>query len=163
MAKRKVKAKPKKVLPRPSRKVPIVFENREVVEATNYNLQDLYYLNPRNEIVIAYKGIRKSGAPAVHGGKIRYKVGKTYEMERSEVNSSRYDDCGVGFHVATKEWCHDWFKYETGVNLYMVAVRPEDIVALPIECRSTRGTHLGKFRVCRFTIIKQVPWDEQGC
>lgn len=105
-----------------------------------------YKIRRNKDKIKLYKGVSGSYiSPCIAGStKIRYEIGKTYEVELCNFNAG--DECGHGLYVCpTKGLAKDY-----GEKVLQVEVDIKDIVAIP-----RNGS---KVRVKKFKILKEVEW-----
>lgn len=96
----------------------------------------------------AYKLVTAEGdspiAP-VNGHKaIRYIVGKSYRLKKTECNTDDNEHCGSGINLATLDWCMK--EWRPGWRILVAEFTAKDIASVPT------GTD-GKFRVFRCKMV----------
>jgi len=78
---------------------------------------------------------------------VKQRVGSIVTMPDSRVDPNRYNDCSVGFHVASESYIPS-FK---GDKLIICKVNPKHVVAVPKDYDHS------KMRVSEYTIVAEVP------
>ncbi len=122
---------------------------KKVIEPLVADQSNLKNLRRAKGVIHAYKVSTASGAPPYNyrdGGPI-YKVGGTYRVKVWDSNPRHH--CGKGLNVATLDWCYGVFSRSNGYKLFLVEIKPKDIVCIPMG-------NTAKFRVKRFKILKLV-------
>jgi hypothetical protein len=109
--------------------------------------------------VIAYKLIRQDWTD-VWTGKISNKIGAKPEMPRSAVDDDNTQCCSRGFHACGFSYLRNYH----GQRLVAIAVKPSDIVSVPLSYEGT------KMRICKYEVIEELDinlvggasWGEEG-
>lgn len=109
-----------------------------LTKADVVKLRDLkYHLG----IIRAYKYTTKDAESPVHSPKIKYEVGKTYEVK--DANTDPSSVCHAGINVADAEWC------KGKARVFAFEFKLEDIAAVPTNTD-------GKFRLHRCLCVEEV-------
>lgn len=105
---------------------------------------------------LAYK-IVSNDYKDLYTGKIDNSIGASPEMARNMVNPDKDQPCSVGLHVCSKSYLpHYGGFYGKNVDSRVVIakVHPRDVVSVPSDYDNA------KMRVCRYTVVDEIPWDE---
>lgn len=83
-----------------------------------------------------------------HSGKFDNSIGAIVKMDRGACNSNRNETCSTGLHFCSESYIGSF----RGCNdrLLMVAISPEDVVAIPNDYNDAKG------RCCKFEVIKEI-------
>jgi len=83
-----------------------------------------------------------------HTGKFDNSIGAIVTMPRSACNSNRNETCSSGLHFCSASYIKGF--RSGGDRLLMVAISPEDVVAIPNDYNDSKG------RCCKFEVIKEI-------
>ncbi len=109
-----------------------------LTKADVVKLRDLkYHLG----IIRAYKYTNKDAESPVHSPKIKYEVGKTFEVK--DANTDPASVCHAGINVADAEWC------KGKERVFAFEFKLEDIAAIPTNTD-------GKFRLHRCKCVEEI-------
>ena len=145
----------------------------KTVIATMDNLLQLQKM-PKNTKIIAYKvfGVDEKGRgkPPLRrsfqsGGEVRYKLKKGYSHKQMRCSKNPREECGKGLHVATLDWCCDFwcvkqFGSKKNTQVWQVSFLSCNIGCVPVRPNwaTGRAKPFGKFRVRKFTMVQRVDW-----
>ena len=93
---------------------------------------------------ITYKWVKDDYWDCHTGNTNFHEVGKTYTMERSEVDDDRRVTCSTGLHVCSGGYT------KFGDRLLLASVNPKDVVSVPYDYNNS------KMRVAAYTITEEV-------
>jgi hypothetical protein len=110
------------------------------------------YKSVRQDFLSDHAGHGFSDGVEYKSARIPNNIGSIVEMPRSEVRDDPAQDCSVGLHVATLNFARG---YLSGGKVLKLVVNPRDVVSVP-----HRDT--AKVRVCRYTVLEEVPRTNSG-
>jgi hypothetical protein len=105
---------------------------------------------------IAYKMIQGDWTD-IRTGTMDNSVGAVVEMEREAVDPDKNSTCSYGLHFAALHYVTNgsYGSKGSGHRLVAVKINPRDVVAIPTDYKNSKG------RACRYTILKELRWDER--
>lgn len=105
---------------------------------------------------IAYKMIRDDYTD-LYTGTMDNSVGATPSMRRNEVDEDKDRTCSQGLHFASLNYVlhGSYGSRNRGNRLVAVKINPADVVSIPSDYNNSKG------RACKYTIIKELDWDER--
>jgi uncharacterized protein YjbI with pentapeptide repeats len=116
----------------------------------------LHMLADQPGAIRLYKLVTVDGASPIHHKRLTYTVGAT--VEQPDADTDPENDCGVGLHVATLDWClRNWSE---GWRILVVEFTAADIACIP-------NATDGKIRVRKLTVVgektlTELNWPPKG-
>lgn len=104
---------------------------------------------------LAFKGVDRefySAHKATDGSKFRHLIGDICRMERSEVDADPNKTCSTGLHVGAPGYVKQHYS-GASYQLVLVAVAPEDVVAVPTDYNGE------KMRTCGYEVFDHLAQD----
>lgn len=80
-------------------------------------------------------------------------VGSVVEMDRSKVDTNRYNTCSVGLHFCSSSYLPH-FGNGYGSKVVIVKINPADVVAIPNDYSNAKG------RTWRYEVVGEMPTEE---
>ncbi len=116
------------------------------------SLPDLYCLKQMPGItrIFLFKYLTKDKESPLSDNKIKYEVGKTYEV--TDYESDERIACGKGLSVATLQWCYQNNNYTNAIFIEC-EFKVSDIIAIPY-CTN------GKIRVKKLKVTRELTLEE---
>ncbi len=104
-------------------------------------------------MVLAYKAVSHNFKD-IHSNTFDNSVGAVVEMPRDEVDDDPENTCSRGLHVAAASYIPQYGHKEYQHRVVQVLINPKDFVSIPVDY------NFAKARVCRYTVAKEVTWEE---
>ena len=104
-------------------------------------------------MVLAYKAVSHNFKD-IHSNTFDNSVGAVVEMPRDEVDDDPENTCSHGLHVAAASYIPQYGRKEYQHRVVQVLINPKDFVSIPVDY------NFAKARVCRYTVAREVTWEE---
>ena len=102
---------------------------------------------------LAFKKVNKDYKD-IHSNTFDNSVGAIVEMDRSKVDTNRYNTCSAGLHFCSAEYLPNFGRSYGEDKVVVVKVNPADVVSIPIDYNNSKG------RTWRYEVVDEMPTAE---
>lgn len=98
---------------------------------------------------LAFKKVNKNYRD-IYTGTFDNSVGSVVQMDRSKVDTNRYNLCSTGLHFCSKDYLQSYGS-STDCRIMVVEINPADVVSIPADYNNAKG------RTWRYHVVDEVP------